>query len=52
VQPLQVDLAEYDGVEKLYAAIRAAGRPLDAIAIHAGVRVGAISPAAPNSKLN
>ncbi len=40
VQPLQVDLAEYDGVEKLYAAIQSAGRPVDAIAINAGVGVG------------
>jgi uncharacterized protein len=39
VQPLQVHLAEYDGVEKLYATIQAAGRPVDAIAINAGVGV-------------
>lgn len=39
VQSLQTDLAEYDGVEKLYSAIKATGRPLDAIAINAGVGV-------------
>jgi short-subunit dehydrogenase len=40
VQPVQVDLATYDGVEKLVADIRATGRPVDAIAINAGVGVG------------
>jgi len=39
VQTVQVDLANYEGVEKLYSAIQAAGRPLDAIAINAGVGV-------------
>jgi len=34
------DLATYEGVEQLYAAIRAIGRPVDAIAINAGVGVG------------
>lgn len=34
------DLAEYDGVEQVYAAIKATGRPVDAIAINAGVGVG------------
>ena len=40
VETVQADLAEYDGVETLYRAIRAAGRPLDAIALNAGVGVG------------
>jgi len=40
VESLQADLAEYDGVEKLYSAIKATGRPLDPIAINAGVGVG------------
>ncbi len=39
VEALQVDLANYDGVEKLHSTIQAAGRPLDAIAINAGVGV-------------
>ena len=38
--PLQVDLATYEGVEQLYAEINKIGRPLDAIAINAGVGVG------------
>ena len=40
VKPVQVDLAVYDGVEKLYTETRTAGRPLDAAAINAGVGVG------------
>ena len=40
VETTQVDLAKYDDVEKLYSTINAAGRPLDAIAINAGVGVG------------
>jgi short-subunit dehydrogenase len=40
VESLQVDLASYDGVEKLYAKIQSLGRPVDAIAINAGVGVG------------
>jgi short-subunit dehydrogenase len=36
----QIDLAKYEGVEELYAAIEATGRPVDAIAINAGVGVG------------
>lgn len=40
VQRVQADLATYDGVETLYAAIKAQGRPVDAIAINAGVGVG------------
>ncbi len=40
VETVQADLATYDGVETLYAAIKATGRPVDAIAINAGVGVG------------
>jgi short-subunit dehydrogenase len=40
VETITADLATYDGVESLYRAIRAAGRPVDAIAINAGVGVG------------
>lgn len=36
---LQADLASYEGVEKLYERIRSSGRPLDAIAINAGVGI-------------
>src|SRR5438270_5408682 len=40
VENVQTDLASYDGVEKLYQTIRSSGRPVDAIAINAGVGVG------------
>lgn len=40
VLTVQADLATYDGVEKLYNKIKATGRPVDAIAINAGVGVG------------
>lgn len=40
VQDLQVDLANYEGVEKLCGVIKSTGRPVDAIAINAGVGVG------------
>ncbi|WP_434380406.1 SDR family NAD(P)-dependent oxidoreductase [Melittangium boletus] len=40
VESMQVDLAEFEGVEKLYERIQYAGRPVDAIAINAGVGVG------------
>ena len=40
VTEVEADLATYDGVEKLWAAIQATGRPVDAIAINAGVGVG------------
>jgi uncharacterized protein len=33
-------LADYDGVEELWEAVEAMGRPVDAIAINAGVGVG------------
>lgn len=37
VKAVKVDLAKESGVRNLYAAIKADGRPLDAIAINAGV---------------
>jgi short-subunit dehydrogenase len=39
VKPVQVDLATHDGVHQLQSAIEATGRPVDAIAINAGVGV-------------
>ncbi len=38
-QVVQADLATHEGVHKLLAAIKSAGRPVDAIAINAGVGV-------------
>jgi short-subunit dehydrogenase len=40
VESVQVDLAQYDGVEQFYQKIKSSGRPLDAVAINAGVGVG------------
>jgi short-subunit dehydrogenase len=40
VTPVQVDLAKYEGVEDLYSVIQSTGRPVDAVAINAGVGVG------------
>jgi len=40
VTPVQADLATYDGVEQLYAAITATGRPVAAAALNAGVGQG------------
>jgi len=40
VQAVQADLRTYDGVEQLYAAIVATGRPVDAAALNAGVGQG------------
>jgi len=40
VETVQADLATYDGVEALYSKIQLTGRPVDAIAINAGVGVG------------
>lgn len=40
VETVQADLATYDGVETLYSQIQATGRPVEAIAINAGVGVG------------
>ncbi|PSB54546.1 SDR family NAD(P)-dependent oxidoreductase [Chamaesiphon polymorphus] len=40
VETVQADLATYDGVETLYQQIQATGKPVEAIAINAGVGVG------------
>lgn len=40
VQAVQADLRKYDGVEKLWQAVKQTGRPVDAIAINAGVGTG------------
>jgi short-subunit dehydrogenase len=40
IQAIQEDLAAHKGVENVYAAIKASGRPVDAIALNAGVGVG------------
>lgn len=40
VEMVQADLATYDGVETLYNKIKVTDRPVDAIAINAGVGVG------------
>ena len=40
VESVRADLATRDGVDQLYRRIKAAGRPVDAIAINAGVGVG------------
>jgi len=40
VIPVQVDLATADGVEELYRAATATGRPVDSLALNAGVGVG------------
>ena len=40
VTPVEADLSTYEGVEKLWSAIQSAGRPVDAIAINAGIGVG------------
>ena len=40
VSPVQVDLASYEGVEKFYAELRSAGRPVEIMALNAGVGVG------------
>ena len=39
VQSFRADLATFDGVEELYKQIQTIGRPLDAVAINAGVGV-------------
>jgi uncharacterized protein len=39
VQAIKADLSTYDGVEGLWSAVAAAGRPLDAVALNAGVGV-------------
>ena len=40
VQAVQADLATYDGVDEFWSAVEQTGRPIDAIAINAGVGVG------------
>ncbi len=40
VETVQANLATYDGVETLYSKIKATNRPVEAIAINAGVGVG------------
>jgi short-subunit dehydrogenase len=40
VESVQADLATREGVEKLWQRVEATGRPIDAIAINAGVGVG------------
>ena len=40
VDAVEADLATYEGVEELYEAITLSGRPVEAIAINAGVGVG------------
>ena len=40
VAAVQVDLATADGVERLYARIVAAGKPVEAVALNAGVGAG------------
>lgn len=40
VETIEADLANYDGVEALYSKIQTVGKPVDAIAINAGVGVG------------
>jgi short-subunit dehydrogenase len=40
VDTLQVDLATDGGVEELYARIQATGRPVDALALNAGIGAG------------
>jgi uncharacterized protein len=42
VTPVQADLRTYDGVESLYSAATATGRPLDAAALNAGVGLGGL----------
>src|SRR5947209_10904763 len=40
VQPVRVDLAEPEGVERLYREIAGGARPVEAIAINAGIGAG------------
>lgn len=40
VCPVRVDLATYEGVEKFYTELKSAGRPLEIVALNAGVGVG------------
>jgi short-subunit dehydrogenase len=40
VEPVRVDLSGYEGVESLVSRLRAMGRPVDVLAVNAGVGVG------------
>src|SRR5579883_1626913 len=40
VETVQANLATYEGVETLYSQMKATGRPIDVIALNAGVGVG------------
>jgi short-subunit dehydrogenase len=40
VTTVRADLASYDGVEEVYAAVLATGRPVDALALNAGRGIG------------
>lgn len=40
VEPVQADLATYEGVEELVTATRAHGRPVEALAVNAGIGAG------------
>ena len=42
VTAVHVDLATYDGVKSLWRQVESAGRPVDAIALNAGVGVGGL----------
>jgi short-subunit dehydrogenase len=44
VTAVHADLASYDGVDTFWKAVEAVGRPVDAIAINAGVGVGGCLP--------
>jgi uncharacterized protein len=39
VRAVKADLSTYDGVERLWSAVASAGRPLDAVALNAGIGV-------------
>jgi uncharacterized protein len=39
VRAVRADLSSLDGVERLWAAVEAGGRPLDAVALNAGIGV-------------
>ena len=40
VIPVETDLSTYDGVEKFYAELKSAGRPVEIVALNAGVGAG------------
>lgn len=40
VSPVETDLANYEGVEKFYAELKSAGRPVEIVALNAGMGVG------------